>query len=110
MAIVKRFNSVPYKKSDPEPASLYNRFKAPPVHLTTWTHEAKYSTDQVAVNLALLPDGAREGDIAELVLLGAERHKKILFIVKKPSKQLLDHNPELQVCSSFSTGQIGHGR
>lgn len=101
MAIVNRFSSAQYKKSNAKPTPLFNRFKAPPVQLTAWTHEAKYSTDHVVVNLSLLPKGTREGDIAELVLMGSERHRKVLFVVKAPSKKLLEHNPELQV-SSFS--------
>jgi hypothetical protein len=105
MAIVNRFSSSQYKKSNAKPTPLFNRFKAPPVQLTAWTHEAKYSTDHVAINLALLPKGVREGDIAELVLLGSERHRKVLFVVKKPSKQLLEHNPELQVSSPSGAGK-----
>lgn len=69
------------------------RFKAPPVQLTTWTHEAKNCPDDVVINLSLLPAGAKEGDVAEL----KAKKKKVLFIVKKPTEEFCKLVPNLQV-------------
>lgn len=75
-----------------------DKFKAAPVQLTTWSHEAKHCTDEVVIDLALLPPGTKEGDIAELRTLGGETQQKILFVVKKPPEELTKLIPNLQVC------------
>lgn len=74
-----------------------DRFKAQPVQLTTWTHEPRYCTDEVVVDLDLLPAGTKEGDVAELRTLTVARQQKVLFVVKKPPPELLKIVPNLQV-------------
>lgn len=75
---------------------LPDRFKTRPVSLTTWTHEAKICTDEVVINLELLPAGTQEGDVAELRSQGQVK-KTVLFVVKKPSEELCKIIPNLQV-------------
>lgn len=74
-----------------------NRFKAPPVQLTTWTHEAKNCTSEVVIDLKLLPPGTKEGDVAELRTLGQSNQRKVLFVVEKPTEEFSRTVPNLQV-------------
>lgn len=74
-----------------------DKFKAAPVQLTTWSHEAKHCTDEVVVDLTLLPPGTKEGDIAELRTVGGETQQKILFVVKKAPEELIKLIPNFQV-------------
>lgn len=76
------------------------RYKAAPVQLTAWAHEAKNCSEEVVVDLSLLPPGTKEGDVAELRLLHHTR-KKVLFTIKKPSEEFRKLLPNAHV-SSYS--------
>lgn len=77
------------------------RYKAAPVQLTAWAHDAKNCSDEVVVDLSLLPSGTREGDVAELRLLN-HRRKKVLFTIKKPSEEFRKLLPNAQVSFRYS--------
>lgn len=73
------------------------------VHLTTWTHELKTCSDEVVVDLSLLPPGTKEGQIAELRIVppsgtpSATKQQRVLFVVKQPPEELTKLVPGLQV-------------
>ncbi|ODQ66670.1 hypothetical protein NADFUDRAFT_50580 [Nadsonia fulvescens var. elongata DSM 6958] len=60
--------------------------KYDPVRMETWTHDPRISTEDVIIDMNLLP-GAGEGDIAELQTLD-EPKKRLLFVVKPMGNEL----------------------
>jgi hypothetical protein len=74
------------------------RLEGPPVSMVVWSHEQRTSTDDVIVDMSLLPN-AREGDVAELRTLEGKR-RKLFFVVKKLSNDIDKSMANVQVSSS----------
>lgn len=68
------------------------------VQLTSWTHLPQTSEDDVMVDMALLPAGAREGDVAELKSVETGVH--LYFTIKPLTDELARITPPVQVCQA----------
>lgn len=76
------------------------RFAEPAVNLVVWTHEPTRSSEDVLVDLSLIPN-AEYGDVAEIRTL-QPRPRKLYFIVKPLSEEVVKSLPNLQISVSSS--------
>lgn len=95
-------NLKPTTLNGPSSESLNDsRFKAPPRQLTVWLHDSRLCSDEVVVDINLLPPGTREGDIAELRTINHGSNvlnkQRVLFVVKNASEEMKRTIPNFQV-------------
>lgn len=81
-----------------------SKYKAAPVQLTTWIHQAQDIEDPVQVLTSRLPLGAKEGDIMEVRKIenngnrGNKLGPKVFFVVKPINSTRNDIISQAQVC------------
>jgi uncharacterized protein YkvS len=66
------------------------------VKMTVWSHDLKVSSNEVIVDMALLPN-SREGDVAEILPVNPGG-RKLYFIIKKIPDDVKKQMANVQVC------------
>lgn len=71
------------------------KYMAPAIQLNTWSHDQKTSEEDVVIDLSLLPEGTKPGDVAEL--RSGPRSPKFYFNIVPLPEELKKLNSSVEV-------------